>query len=1049
MADPRTNFAKATLTAGIDASATTFSVASGKGALFPNTTLGAFNVVIWNSTDYPDPSDDPNKEILRVTARSSDTFTVSRAQEGTTAMTHNTVGKEYRIILTITAKTIEDLLSDINTKVTKGGDGGSRLTIGTTSLDDVELIANSNVIVKLNATNQWTGFNTSPSCQVDILGTNVTFGGNVVRVMKEDFAGGGGGNVIYATSKDDDGTGSINTIIAESSPAGTLSAVGVLGYQTSSFSAGVYGAAKNQNRTSWGGYFEDTTGVSNKPLFATGLVVGQSFSGNDAPQSGAIFEGNVGFGLQVAPQAPIHIATTGVSAYFDRYVSSPYSSADVRYRTARGTYSSPQATQSGDYLGTVNFCGYSSSGTPGFTTSNAAIFAYAGENFTSTAQGAGLHFYTTPIGSIGGASASWVRMIIDPSGNVGVGTGTTPADSRMELLSTGTNIFSFGRSGYDKYGFYSSSGTGFSIRNFTDSRDELFFDGNGNIGVGGTVTPQKRFHAAGTTAAHEMQTDMGLNLYYVPSPTSLSGVVSAGGSVDTGTHYYSVTFTTAIGESRPYFIASPITTTTGNNTVTLTIPTSTDYRVTGRKIYRCKAGMAAFNDYLLATINNNTATSYVDTAADSTLTGTQGASYFRTNTTNYGIRMNDITILVADSQYTKLGYNAAGNLTTGGRGVAIGSGAQQNLNTGSDNHTVGHSGMTGLTTGAGNCGFGYGVMAGITTGSYNTATGHDAMIFCGGSGVYNTTNGAYAGFGVSGTSLYSYVTINGAYAGYSLTTGNYNTFNGYQAGYGTTTGERGIHIGSFAGKYETAGYKLIVDTFDRVTETTQRTSALLYGIFSATNTSQVLSLGGGGRVGINNINPTAYFHLPAGTATANTAPLKFTSGTLNTTPEEGAVEFDGSDFYITNSSRAKIISSENIGTNNVMPNTLTTDLTYSGQTMTATAGESLVFGDVCYAKSDGKMWKADANGTNTYPVRVMALGTINADASGTFLIQGKVRNDAWSWTIGGTLYLSTTAGSMTQTQPAATDDVIQVLGYAFPNADTIIFNPEGDIITRT
>lgn len=39
------------------------------------------------------------------------------------------------------------------------------------------------------------------------------------------------------------------------------------------------------------------------------------------------------------------------------------------------------------------------------------------------------------------------------------------------------------------------------------------------------------------------------------------------------------------------------------------------------------------------------------------------------------------------------------------------------------------------------------------------------------------------------------------------------------------------------------------------------------------------------------IAPTAYLHLKAGTAAAATAPLKFTAGTLNTTPELGAVEF--------------------------------------------------------------------------------------------------------------------------------------------------------------
>ncbi|WP_208025644.1 hypothetical protein [Niastella caeni] len=48
--------------------------------------------------------------------------------------------------------------------------------------------------------------------------------------------------------------------------------------------------------------------------------------------------------------------------------------------------------------------------------------------------------------------------------------------------------------------------------------------------------------------------------------------------------------------------------------------------------------------------------------------------------------------------------------------------------------------------------------------------------------------------------------------------------------------------------------------------------------------------------------PTAWLHLGAGLATANSAPLKFTTGPVLTTPEDGAVEYDGTDLYLTTSS---------------------------------------------------------------------------------------------------------------------------------------------------
>lgn len=55
----------------------------------------------------------------------------------------------------------------------------------------------------------------------------------------------------------------------------------------------------------------------------------------------------------------------------------------------------------------------------------------------------------------------------------------------------------------------------------------------------------------------------------------------------------------------------------------------------------------------------------------------------------------------------------------------------------------------------------------------------------------------------------------------------------------------------------------------------------------------------GSNVGIGNISPSAALHVKAGTSTANTAPIKLTAGTNLTTPENGAIEFDGSNLYVT------------------------------------------------------------------------------------------------------------------------------------------------------
>jgi hypothetical protein len=71
---------------------------------------------------------------------------------------------------------------------------------------------------------------------------------------------------------------------------------------------------------------------------------------------------------------------------------------------------------------------------------------------------------------------------------------------------------------------------------------------------------------------------------------------------------------------------------------------------------------------------------------------------------------------------------------------------------------------------------------------------------------------------------------------------------------------------------------------------------LLSNVASGTD---VLTIRSDGNIGISQLVPTAHLHISAGTATAGTAPLKLTSGTLNTLPEAGAMEFDGTAYYLT------------------------------------------------------------------------------------------------------------------------------------------------------
>jgi hypothetical protein len=73
-------------------------------------------------------------------------------------------------------------------------------------------------------------------------------------------------------------------------------------------------------------------------------------------------------------------------------------------------------------------------------------------------------------------------------------------------------------------------------------------------------------------------------------------------------------------------------------------------------------------------------------------------------------------------------------------------------------------------------------------------------------------------------------------------------------------------------------------------------------------TNERMTINKDGKVGIGTTTPTALLMLAAGTATANTAPLKLTTGTNLTTPENGAFEFDGTNLYFTVGGVRKTVS---------------------------------------------------------------------------------------------------------------------------------------------
>ena len=115
--------------------------------------------------------------------------------------------------------------------------------------------------------------------------------------------------------------------------------------------------------------------------------------------------------------------------------------------------------------------------------------------------------------------------------------------------------------------------------------------------------------------------------------------------------------------------------------------------------------------------------------------------------------------------------------------------------------------------------------------------------------------------------------------------------------------------------------------------------------------------------------------------------------------------------------------------------------TFNGVTFADTAGQVLDRNNICQLHPDGKWYKADASTIASASAFAIATATILANHQGEFGLYGFARDDAWSLTPGGLVYLSLTPGGFTQVAPSDTDEVIQILGLAM-TTNIVLFRPE-------
>ena len=320
-------------------------------------------------------------------------------------------------------------------------------------------------------------------------------------------------------------------------------------------------------------------------------------------------------------------------------------------------------------------------------------------------------------------------------------------------------------------------------------------------------------------------------------------------------------------------------------------------------------------------------------------TGTGTGAFIDTGTTAYynggNVGIGTTTPDQALDVIGKISLNDGGNSVFIGAGAGLNDDGTNNRNVG-----VGYKSLYSNTTGQRNTANGYYSLYSNTTGSYNTASGY-LSLYSNTTGSQNTANGYF--------SLYSNTTgnnntANGYNSLYFNTTGSYNSANGMYSLYSNTTGSYNFGLGYQSGRYiadgATANATGLYNTF--IGSNTKAladgdTNEMVIGYGATGIGSNTVVLGNDsvvttvlkGNVGIGTTSPTAVLHLKAGTATAGTAPLKFTSGVLQTVAEAGAVEYDGCRTYITNVATQRAIDR----TSDVLLETVTVENTTTETTI--------------------------------------------------------------------------------------------------------------------
>ena len=327
----------------------------------------------------------------------------------------------------------------------------------------------------------------------------------------------------------------------------------------------------------------------------------------------------------------------------------------------------------------------------------------------------------------------------------------------------------------------------------------------------------------GTTAAAVTGTTITANTQFTGSGAGLTGTaasLSIGGNAATATSAGSATTATNLAGgaagSVPYQASSGSTSmlAAGSNGQVLTLA-------------------SGIPSWATPTVGTVTSVSGTGTVSGISLSGTVTSS--GSLTLGGTLNLSSPPTIGNTTPNTGAFTSVTGTLDATFNGITVGKGA----NSISNNTVVGLSALDHITTGQQNTAMGSNALTVATTANNQTAFGYLALRASNGA-----DNSAFGSTALQNTSSGSGNVAMGFQALTANTSGSSNTALGRHALITNSTGSNLTALGNHAGAYETGSNALYIDAIDRTNTAGDKAGALLYGTFSATPSSQTLTING-------------------------------------------------------------------------------------------------------------------------------------------------------------------------------------------------------------